>query len=201
MNNIEYHIKKIENIILDCNERLEGNIYCDISPQNIVFNYKSKQTNLQKLAKNSNLICEIGFNAGHSALFMISANPQAEYVFFDLNYHTYTNHCFSYIKEAFKNTKISIIYGDSKDTLTSYYSNIEKYFDLIHIDGGHDYETLNSDFKNSYLMCKKNGFIVIDDTDELIINNYVNNILLFSNLKEVFYDQTHYHRILKKNGD
>lgn len=53
--------------------------------------------------------------------------------------------------------------GNSREVLPE----LEGSFDLIFIDGGHSYETISSDFKNSLRLLKQDGIIFIDDyTDE-----------------------------------
>lgn len=37
-------------------------------------------------------------------------------------------------------------------------------FDIIYIDGGHDYDTVSSDINLAKTVCKKNGFIITDDS-------------------------------------
>lgn len=201
---LDLHLKNLENIINSSGERVEGNIYCDITTNNIKNNFIPKQNNLKKLALKSKKICEIGFNAGHSALFMLESNPKADYLFFDLNYHKYTDPCFSYLKKAFPATSINIIYGDSTKTLKKFAEDVNNHniFDLIHIDGGHEYNILKSDFENSFLICEGNGNIIIDDTDLHVINNFVTSLLSnFFNVKEIFLESTSDHRILQKKQD
>lgn len=198
MSDLQFHLKNLEKIILSSNEQVEGNIYCDGHPKEIIKEFQTKQLNLSLLAINSKKICEIGFNAGHSALFMLLSNPESDFLFFDLNYHRYTEPCFQYLQRYFPETNMEIIYGDSKKTLPKFVENNKEVFDLIHIDGGHDYETLNSDYKNSYLLCQKDGKIVIDDTDYSVIDDFYKKILQQKNMNEVVLLPTNLHRILQK---
>jgi hypothetical protein len=60
-------------------------------------------------------------------------------------------------------------------------------FDLIFIDGGHDYETISSDTKKSLLMKKKDSIIVWHDYKSKIhtdVTKYLNN---FNKKKNFFY--------------
>jgi hypothetical protein len=91
---VKEHISNIGDILNRIGERVEGNLICDISSDNLTDHInKNKIHNLLKLSENKSKICEVGVNAGHSLLLMVSANPKAEYLIFDLNGHAYTKPC------------------------------------------------------------------------------------------------------------
>jgi predicted O-methyltransferase YrrM len=200
MSTINIHLDNITNILANIGERVEGNLYCDVEPHQLTMGGKEKRKNLIELCVNKKKILEIGFNAGHSALFMLDSNPLAEYVFFDLGFHKYTQPCFDYLESAFSNTPLSIYYGDSKKTLSDFSSNAENVnsFDLVHLDGGHDTDTLVKDYYNSMLLLKKGGVIIVDDTDYPHINDFVNEQLESDNVQELSLTPTERHRILQK---
>lgn len=199
-----YHIKNISEIIDNSQERLEGNVYCDISSNNIINEFVVKQKNISNLSKNKNKIIEIGFNAGHSLLLMLLENPKAEYLLFDLGIHSYTKPCFEYLKNSFSDTKINIIYGDSIETVKNYINNNpneKNQFDFIHIDGGHEINILDNDFTNSIELLKNDGLLLIDDTNCEHINNYVINKINSGEITEVISEsfiKNKYHRLFKK---
>jgi len=176
---VKDHISNISNILDRIGERVEGNLICDISADNLtdVVN-QNKIQNLLILAKGKSKICEIGVNAGHSLLLMVSTNPEAEYLIFDLNGHAYTKPCVEYIKNAYPSTKITEIYGDSNITLKEYIASNELHtFDLIHVDGGHETETVENDFNNTKHLLTENGIVIFDDYNfgniHDVINHYV----------------------------
>lgn len=82
----------------------------------------------------------------------------------------------------FKNTKINLIGGNSKDILPTLIGKMN--FDLIVIDGGHSHETVLSDWNNSIKLLKTDGVIFFDDYTNLRgqerggfgINSVVDNI-------------------------
>lgn len=187
------HLENVNNILTNSNEQIEGNVYCDIKVDNITPRSQEKIKNLSSFSKNANKICEIGFNAGHSALAMLDSNPKAEYVFFDLGFHKYTNLCFNYIKNAFPSTSLSIFYGDSKVSIRDYISeNISTLnsFDFIHLDGGHDLNTLSKDYAHSMFLLKSGGLLIIDDCNYPHIRDFVNAKLNSGYIKEVFGEPT-----------
>ena len=161
------HLKNITKILYDIGERVEGNLICDIKPDNYIINHnKSKIKNLQYLCKNKKKIIEIGVNGCHSLLLMLLINPTAEYLLFDLGNHKYTLPTFNYIKKQFANTKINLILGNSIETIPEYIRDNQKdknTFDLIHIDGGHTDDIFTQDYINSKDLIVKNGVIIFDD--------------------------------------
>lgn len=187
------HLQNINNILTSSDENIEGNIYCDIKVDNIMPRSQEKIKNLSSFSKNANKICEIGFNAGHSALAMLNSNPNAEYVFFDLGFHKYTNLCFNYFKNAFPSTSLSIFYGDSKVSIRDYIlKNISTFnsFDFIHLDGGHGLDTLSKDYAHSMFLLKSGGFLVVDDCNVPQIRDFLHVKSNSGYIKEVFGEPT-----------
>jgi len=173
VNNI--HIKNIENILLSIGERVEGNLICDVTPNCYIINENiDKIRNLQHLVKNKKYICEIGVNACHSLILMLLINPFAEYLLFDLNFHRYTDPCINYIKQAFPQTKITAIYGNSIETVTKYSNENNTIFDFVHIDGGHTHDVFSNDYENVKKMSNNDSLIAFDDYDYPDIFNFIN---------------------------
>lgn len=177
---VKDHIFNIANILDKVGETVEGNLICDVSSDNFIdVANESKIHNLLKLSENKSKICEIGVNAGHSLLLMVSTNPSAEYLIFDLGAHAYTRPCVEYIRKAYPSTKITEVYGDTNITLRSYIkSNELNAFDMIHIDGGHETHTVVNDFIYTQQMLKEDGVVVFDDYNygniKNVIDYYVN---------------------------
>ncbi len=120
------------------------------------------------------MICEIGFNAGHSLLAMILVNPNAQYVLFDLGVHKYSKVCFNYLKRKFPKIKMEIYWGDSRETLSTYQiKNPRVKFDMIHIDGCHKQEVYSVDWKNSLRVSSPGSLLIFDDTDDNKINYFI----------------------------
>ena len=199
-NELEVHLKNIENIIYKLNEPLEGNMFyhhqscmrwkegdklvrCD--------RFLAKQTNMFWCGTTVNKkICEIGFNAGHSSLLFLLGRDLSnlEFTIFDINRHSYTQPCFEYIKSNFSHINFEFIPGDSIIEIPKWIntnSNAHNTYDIIHIDGGHSEECINNDFKNAVKLVKKGGIIIIDDTDSKHINKYVDQYLETNNFKEL----------------
>tara|TARA_B100000900_G_scaffold236404_1_gene200709 strand:+ start:1330 stop:2010 length:681 start_codon:yes stop_codon:yes gene_type:complete len=120
---------------------------------------------IKKIIKGGNInsVLEIGFNAGYSAELFLN-NTSMDIVSFDDGRHEYHKFGKLHIDKNFPN-RHSLILGDSKKTLLEYIiSNPTKNFDLIFIDGGHDYNTAESDLLNCKNLSHKNTIVIMDDT-------------------------------------
>ena len=74
-------------------------------------------------------------------------------------------------------------------------------YDVVHVDGGHSEHCISNDMKNADLLLKKDGIIIIDDTNDSIIHNYVDLYISNGNYCEINLLQTYgyQHRVIKKN--
>jgi len=120
---------------------------------------------LIKLSSGSNLhMMEIGFNAGHSAELLLENNPTLTLTSFDLGAHAYVRTAKEYINTTYPN-RHTLYLGDSTVTIPKYiYDNPKKYFDVIFIDGGHEYTIANADVDNCMRLANKDTLVIIDDT-------------------------------------
>ena len=63
-------------------------------------------------------------------------------------------------KNIKKFKKRTFIYEGSSD---SFFENNKKNFDLIYVDGAHDYKSVLTDSINSFKYLRKNGLLIFDD--------------------------------------
>lgn len=196
---MEAHIHEISKILHTIGERVEGNLICDINPNiSVEEQNRDKIQNLQYLVRGKRRVCEIGVNAGHSLLLMLSVNPTAEYVLFDIGTHAYTRPCMEYICRAYPNTSIRIIYGDSKDTLPTYSGT----FDFIHVDGGHNLPEVSSDYKEATRLIEPHCPIVFDDYDYPVIYTFLDERIArgeISTFNDTGIVDTHRHIVITTN--
>jgi predicted O-methyltransferase YrrM len=120
---------------------------------------------LIKLTNNPNInVMEIGFNAGHSAEVFLQNNKDLTLTSFDLGEHNYVRTAKEYIDYTYPN-RHKLILGDSRITVPNYIANNKNTkFDIIFIDGGHNYEIAKSDMENCFHLAHKDTIVAVDDT-------------------------------------
>ena len=116
--------------------------------------------------KSINNVMEIGFNAGHSAELFLSSNKNINLVSFDIGKHKYVNLGKEFIDKTYPN-RHTLIIGNSLSTVPEYFKKENKKFDLIFIDGGHNYNVAKGDILNCKNLAHDKTIVVMDDT----INN------------------------------
>ena len=103
-------------------------------------------------------ILEIGFNAGHSADFMLSQRDDISVTSVDIAKHQYTVPCANFLSEKYPD-RLKFMIGDSRYTL----SEINDKFDFIFIDGGHFDDIHRQDMVNCKRLSHENTVVMLDD--------------------------------------
>lgn len=195
----QIHIDNLLNIVKKCINNdwslFEGNyFYTHQSPTLSADIYK--QINLFSLAKlnTSQCILEIGFNAGHSTLLFLLANPTSKIYCFDTCSHVYTKPCFEYLNRAFPN-RLTLIEGRSVEKLPQFKSKNDIMCDLVHIDGDHEMSNANGDFFHSLAYAKYKAFLVFNNIDmewlKMLWDGYLRDLHLKDITPHFFPTQSH----------
>lgn len=166
----------LRHILQQCGEPPEGNCFYYHQSLEEFKELQSKRSNILYYAKDAKKICEIGFNAGHSAVLLHESSAKdAHILFFDLGNHSYMKPCYDYVKGEYTQSSEFIV-GDSRETFLAYLSEHPEdvgTYDLVHVDGGHEESVFQSDIQNSLKLVKKGGFIIVDDTQIPYIRKWV----------------------------
>ena len=202
----QMHLMNLENIITESNVPFEGNCFYYHDTLNLFSELYSKQLNLFWCGKQAvENICEIGFNAGHSTMLMLLGRPNKpiNFTIFDIGNHLYTKPSFEYIKSKFSYVNFEYVEGDSTIIMPEWINKNQELmykYDVVHVDGGHSEHCISNDMKNADLLVKKNGIVIIDDTNVGIINKYVDLYISNGNYVEMNLISTHGypHRCIKK---
>lgn len=110
-------------------------------------------------------VIEIGFNAGHSSYLFLSSRPDVRVLSFDLGEGHAVNVAKRLIDQRFPG-RHELILGDSRETVPTFAdANPGRQFDLIFIDGGHQYEVASSDITNGARFSNPRSLIIMDDVD------------------------------------
>jgi len=120
---------------------------------------------MNELAKDPTveIIGEVGFNGGHSALrWLLRSN--AKLYSFDLGTHHYSKPAAMWLQKKFPG-RLHVTWGDSCRSVPKFHEeNPDLKFDLIVIDGGHSTDLARADLTNFYPMAKPVNKVWMDDT-------------------------------------
>jgi hypothetical protein len=166
----------LRHILQQCGEAPEGNCFYYHESLEEFKELQSKRSNILFYAKGKNKICEIGFNAGHSAVLLFESSAKdANILFFDLGNHSYMKPCYEYVKGEYTQSS-ALIVGDSRETFSAYLSDHPEEvgtYELVHVDGGHEESVFLSDIKNAMKLVKKGGIVIVDDTQIPYIRKWI----------------------------
>lgn len=169
-NQIEETYQQLTDIAYSFNILVEGNIYNlnEVEKSYIPFQgFLSKRHTYALFAAANNNILEIGFNAGHSALLALTANPELTYTAVDICQHAYTVPCYEFLKSKFGD-RINLIQGDSRliiPNLPFTHPGLCETIDGWIIDGSHFLQDAGWDIENVINVSKNHDRLLFDDTD------------------------------------
>lgn len=108
-------------------------------------------------------MCEIGFNAGHSAALWLNANPEAKLYAFDIGQFPYTRGNAQLMKKLFPD-RFEYIQGPSDETVKAFHvANPDVTCDVISVDGDHSTEGTLADLANLRKLASCRNWVLMDD--------------------------------------
>jgi len=108
-------------------------------------------------------ICEVGFNAGHSASVYLNANPEAKVYSFDIGQFPYTRGNALLMKELFPD-RFEYILGPSETTVPEFHMRRpDVKCDVISVDGDHSTEGTFNDLANFRQLASCRNWVLMDD--------------------------------------
>jgi hypothetical protein len=199
-------LDNLKTIVVDSKVTFEGNCFYYHNSTNLYSDLYNKQLNLFWCGKQANTkICEIGFNAGHSSMLMLLGRDKTplDFTIFDIGHHSYTKPSLNYIRSQFQHINFEYIEGDSTVTMPKWIEENNKclgVYDVVHIDGGHSEHCISNDIKNTDLIVKIGGIVIVDDTNAQEINKYVDLYISNGKYREINVLKTkgYPHRIIQK---
>jgi predicted O-methyltransferase YrrM len=120
---------------------------------------KDQVSDLINLSSNAKNMMQIGFHAGHSAEILLENNKDLILTSFDICAYTYVIPLAEYINSKYSQ-RHSLILGDSRITVPLYNTNK---FDIIFIDGGHEYNIVKADLLNCFKLATRDTIVIVDD--------------------------------------
>jgi predicted O-methyltransferase YrrM len=124
-----------------------------------------QQDYLARLVRQSKarLVGEIGFNAGFSSLAFLNASADVRVVSFDIGCHEVVAPAKEFVDAQYPG-RHELVLGDSAWSVPRYRTqHPEARFDIVFIDGGHEYEQAREDISNMRALSHPGTCVVIDD--------------------------------------
>eukprot|EP00746_Dinoflagellata_sp_MGD_P055503 gnl/MRDRNA2_/MRDRNA2_241426_c0_seq1.p1 gnl/MRDRNA2_/MRDRNA2_241426_c0~~gnl/MRDRNA2_/MRDRNA2_241426_c0_seq1.p1 ORF type:complete len:366 (-),score=51.92 gnl/MRDRNA2_/MRDRNA2_241426_c0_seq1:30-1127(-) len=137
----------------------------DVGTGNQIKSYSAEvKSYIKRMGANQTIICETGFNYGHSALtFLSSAGAGARYVGFTSD-QPRSRTMQKVLEQTFGKDRVTVHYGNSMKLLPAQIGNGLE-CDIIHVDGGHSYEIALADLQNFARLATPQNLVLMDNTD------------------------------------
>jgi len=163
-------LDELHKVVMQTGSPLEGNVcyhhHTEFPLDDFHPSLETKRSNLVKLANQFENILEIGFNAGHSAAIMLSANNKVKVTSVDIGIHKYTVPCAGVIQEYFGD-RHRFLLQSSRQITEEELTNIN----AVIIDGDHSPSGFFLDLALCITYCTIGTVIVIDDWNDPVLRN------------------------------
>jgi predicted O-methyltransferase YrrM len=128
-------------------------------------------------------ILEVGFNAGHSALLMLTVNKELIYTGVDICMNPYVMECYNYLKSQFGD-RLNLMCGDSRKLVPALLETNNRYDGYI-IDGGHNLSIAFDDMENVIAGARNGSILCIDDAGSPNVRVPINYHMLTGDITNI----------------
>ena len=90
----------------------------------------------------------------------LTVDENEDWSYREENAESWKNHLWNEAKKFGVDDIITVFEGDSREMIHKVKDN---YYDIVFVDGGHEYNIVKSDIENGYKKLKPNGIMVMDD--------------------------------------
>ncbi|GMI44597.1 hypothetical protein TrCOL_g6457 [Triparma columacea] len=130
--------------------------------------YLDKVRLMKRLAQHEEVytVCEVGFNAGHSALLWLASGVR-RVLSFELGQYPYSAKAISWLSKRYSG-RFQVVMGDSLESVPAFHKMWpEERCNLLFVDGGHRYQHATGDLENFRQMRNESfHFLLVDDTNQ-----------------------------------
>jgi len=177
------HLDRLTEILQPWKDQIEGNLFGSHhsdpatypQPGNLL-----KRRGVALFGSTRKRILEIGFNAGHSALLLLTVNEELIYTGVDICVNPYVMACYDYLKSQF-GTRLNLMCGDSRKLVPALLETNNNYDGYI-IDGGHNLGIAFDDLESVIAGAKAGSILCVDDCGSPNIRVPINYFMLNGNI-------------------
>ena len=113
-------------------------------------------------------VCEIGFNAGHTALLFLEAAPAAHVLSFDLGEWPWAKKQAALLTRAYGVARFKAVFGSSEETVPAYArTRMPAKCDVAFIDGGKTEQLRMADLQNIRQVARPQALLLFDEVTTL----------------------------------